>query len=155
VATNDTPVAGETNTWSVASNPAHGTLVPAADFATTGNFTYTPTSGYSGPDSFTYTITDTAGQTSTATVSLTVQPIAPAAAADAFTVDVHGSVAASVATNDTPVAGETNTWGVASNPAHGTLTPAADFATTGNFTYIPTTGYSGSDSFTYTVKESL
>ena len=131
LASNDTPVAGETNTWSVAANPSHGTVTVHPD----GTFTYTPTAGYSGPDSFTYTITDGSGQTSTATVALNVAAATPVATADTVVAHENTPVSGNLASNDTPVAGETNTWSVASNPTHGTLTPAADFASTGNFTY--------------------
>ena len=60
-------------TFSLASQPAHGTLSnlnPA-----TGAVTYTPAPGYNGPDSFTFTATDGAGPltgSSTAMVSLDV-----------------------------------------------------------------------------------
>jgi hypothetical protein len=69
-------------TFTITSNPAHGTLSnlnPA-----TGDVTYTPNPGYSGPDSFAFTVTDDgsagppAGLTSSpATVSLTVIPFSP------------------------------------------------------------------------------
>ncbi|MFL6696006.1 MAG: Ig-like domain-containing protein, partial [Vitreoscilla sp.] len=156
LASNDTPVAGETNTWSVASNAtAHGTITPAADFATSGKFTYTPNAGFSGADTFTYTVTDGSGHASSATVTLTVAPINPTAANDAFQASENATTGTlNLASNDTPVAGETNTWSVASNAtAHGTITPAADFATSGKFTYTPNAGFSGADTFTYTVTD--
>jgi len=57
-----------TLTYSVATNPTHGTLTGTAP-----NLTYTPTAGYSGADSFTFTASN--GATSNvATVSITVQP---------------------------------------------------------------------------------
>jgi hypothetical protein len=150
LATNDTPVAGESNTWTVATDPAHGSVVVNAD----GTYAYTPATGYVGTDSFTYTITDSNGQTSTATVTITVAAIAPVAAADAFSVDENGTLAtSSVLTNDTQVAGDASSLAATSTTAHGTLTLAADFATTGNFTYTPDTGYVGKDSFTYTITD--
>ncbi|MFL6700521.1 MAG: beta strand repeat-containing protein [Vitreoscilla sp.] len=156
LASNDTPVAGESNTWSVASNStAHGTITPAADFATSGKFTYTPNAGFSGADTFTYTITDGSGHASTATVTINVAPINPTAANDTFSATENAPTGTlNLASNDTPVAGETNTWSVASNAtAHGTITPAADFAASGKFTYTPNAGYSGADTFTYTVTD--
>ncbi|MGN6525560.1 MAG: beta strand repeat-containing protein, partial [Burkholderiaceae bacterium] len=146
VATNDTGVANETNTWAVATGPAHGTVAMNAD----GSYTYTPTAGYAGTDSFTYTITDANHQTTTATVAITVTPLQPAAANDTATVAENSSVTGTVATNDTGVANETNTWAVAAEPAHGTVAMNAD----GSYTYTPTAGYAGTDSFTYTITDS-
>ncbi len=69
---NDLPTTGTlTNT-----TPTNGTLV-INDNGTTGDpsddtVTYTPNTGYLGPDSFDYTICDTAGNCSTATVTILV-----------------------------------------------------------------------------------
>src|SRR6185503_19133401 len=156
LAGNDTPVAGETNTWSVASTTtAHGSITPAADFATSGKFTYTSDAGFSGADSFSYTITDASGHTSTATVTINVAAIDPTAANDTFQASENATTGTlNLSTNDTPVAGESNTWSVASTTtAHGSITPAADFATSGKFTYTPNAGFSGTDSFSYTITD--
>ena len=120
------------------TNPAHGTVSMAAN----GTYVYTPAAGYSGPDSFTYTATDAAGQSTTATVNLTVTP---KAVNDAFTTaantPVNGStVLANDAGSSLQVVGN-------SAPAHGTVTVATD----GTYTYTPASGYAGPDSFTYTV----
>jgi len=55
-------------TISSVSSPAHGII--------TGSYSYTPTTGYVGSDSFTYTIADGQGGTATATVNVTVNPVA-------------------------------------------------------------------------------
>ncbi|HBE70599.1 MAG TPA: hypothetical protein DDW52_20835, partial [Planctomycetaceae bacterium] len=54
-----------------------------------GNVEYSPAANFHGSDSFTYTIVDTAGNTATATVSVTVAPVndAPVAADDSYTLD--------------------------------------------------------------------
>ncbi len=46
---------------------------------------------------------------------------------------------------------DSKTFETPTNPSNGTLTPAADFTTSGKVTYTPNSGYSGADSFTYTV----
>ena len=81
VITNDSDPDGDAlsvDTVPVAA-PAHGTLVLKPD----GSFKYTPDANYNGPDSFTYTLKDANGATTTATVSLTVNPVndAPTVAA--------------------------------------------------------------------------
>ncbi|MEO7717704.1 MAG: Ig-like domain-containing protein [Capsulimonas sp.] len=54
-------------TYSVATNPAHGTLSGTAP-----NLTYTPNAGYFGPDSFTFTVNNGSLTSTPATVSITV-----------------------------------------------------------------------------------
>ena len=53
------------------TGPTHGTLV----LNSTGTFTYTPFANYNGPDSFTYTLKDADGATTTATVTLNINPV--------------------------------------------------------------------------------
>jgi VCBS repeat-containing protein len=74
VLANDSDSDGDTLTASVLSGPAHGTLTLDA----AGSFAYTPDANYSGADSFTYTVDDGNGGSATATVNLTVTPIADA-----------------------------------------------------------------------------
>ena len=52
------------------STPANGSVTIQSN----GDFTYSPAAGFRGPDSFTYTISDGKGGTSSATVTITVQP---------------------------------------------------------------------------------
>ncbi len=141
---NDT---GAAITVTANTSPAHGAVTVNAD----GSFTYTPTTGYAGPDSFGYTITDSAAQTASATVTLTVsQPAAPVANDDAagstpFNTPLVAP-APGVLGNDTGtgISVTANT-----NPAHGSVTVGGD----GSYTYTPTAGYSGPDSFGYTITD--
>ncbi len=64
VSINDIPSGDGGNTWSVATNPAHGTLT----FNNDGTYTYTPEADYNGTDSFDYQLCDTDSDCSTATV---------------------------------------------------------------------------------------
>ena len=140
---NDTDADGDSLTAIKVSDPMHGVVTLNAD----GSFTYTPTAGYSGADSFTYKANDGAANSNTATVSLTVNA-APVAVNDAYSVHQNAprTVAApGVLTNDTDAEGDPLTAVKVSDPAHGAVTLNAD----GSFTYTPTVGYSGADSFTY------
>ena len=146
VLANDTDADGDALTAAVVTGPANGTLVLNAD----GSFSYTPNSGFTGSDTFTYSASDgTASSEATVTISVAAVNDAPAAAADAYatdedtalTVDVAGGVLA----NDTDPDGDPLTAVLVSGPANGTLALNAD----GSFTYTPTTGFSGSDSFVY------
>jgi hypothetical protein len=128
------------------TDPSHGSLSLSSD----GSFTYTPTTGYTGSDSYTYKAHNSYGDSNTATVSITVNtPPAPTAQADAYSVyDNHTltvSAGSGLLLNDTDSTGLSLTASKVSNPSHGTATVNSD----GSFTYTPTTGYSGSDSFGY------
>ena len=77
---------------------------------------------------------------------LSVPVAAPVAAADSYTTPINTALtvpAPGVLGNDTLNAA---TIGAHTSPAHGTLTLNAN----GSFTYTPTSGYAGGDSFTYT-----
>ncbi|MGB3919605.1 Ig-like domain-containing protein, partial [Methanothrix sp.] len=68
VADNDIPSKDGENTWSLLSNPAHGTAVVDSD----GTYCYTPIEGWSGIDCFTYQLCDIDNDCSQGTVTITV-----------------------------------------------------------------------------------
>ena len=117
-----------------------------------GKPVYTPPAGYVGTTTFTYTVTDPSGQTSTATVTVTVAPPgAPVAVDDYGTTQVNTPLivaAPGILANDSGsgIAVQSNT-----NPSHGTVTVNAD----GSYTYTPDPDFSGLDSYTYTIVDSL
>ena len=124
------------------TDPAHGTLVLGKD----GSYSYTPAQGFSGTDSFTYTAQDGTGATTKATVTVTVLP---SAGTDTITVTAGGpttGAAPGLLGNDLgsglSVTGTTQ-------PAHGSVSVGED----GSYTYVPADGFSGTDSFDYTVTD--
>jgi autotransporter-associated beta strand protein len=56
--------------YAITTPPANGTLTGTAPY-----LVYTSALGYSGPDSFTFKVTDSGGLTSSATVTITVDPV--------------------------------------------------------------------------------
>ncbi|HEY3322176.1 MAG TPA: Ig-like domain-containing protein [Planctomycetota bacterium] len=125
------------------TDPANGSLVA---WNADGSFVYRPTAGFYGSDSFQYTLSNT-GFNSTATVSITVTPPAPVAVDDSYSVDQSTTLnvpAAGVLTNDTLNGAVISSH---SDPVNGSLVLNAD----GSFDYTPTPGYTGPDSFTYTI----
>ena len=144
---NDTDAEGDPLTAVKVSDPVHGVVTLNAD----GSFTYTPTVGYSGADSFTYKANDGTADSNVAMVRFTINGVnhAPVAVNDAYSVhqDTPRTVApsAGVLTNDTDAEGDPLTAIKVSDPAHGTVSLNTD----GSFTYTPTAGYTGADSFTY------
>ena len=137
---------GATLSFAVVAQPAHGTLSGTAP-----NLTYTPAAGYFGTDSFTFTVNDGELTSAPATVSITVNEIAapnqtPIAKAQTVSTEQGLSVQIQLLGSDRD--GDALTYGVASPPAHGTLSGAAP-----NLRYMPAPGFTGTDSFTFTVSD--
>ncbi|GIJ02133.1 hypothetical protein Sya03_14850 [Spirilliplanes yamanashiensis] len=110
-----------------------------------GALRYTPPAGFLGTDSFTYTVTD-GTDTDTATVSVTVQNSPPVAHPDGASTPTNQAVALDVAANDTDAGNDPLTVVATTDPAHGSIAVNGTVVT-----YTPDTGFSGSDTFTYTV----
>lgn len=154
VVANDThPDIGSTvdpATLAVVAQPANGTAVANLD----GTVTYTPALNFNGANSFTYTVKDNLGATSnTATVSITVTPVndPPAAVNDTATTPENTAVTLSVTANDADVDGNlaANSVVIGTLPTSGTAVANPD----GSVTYTPNLNFFGTDSFTYTVKD--
>jgi len=130
-----------TLTYSVVASPAHGTL---GTVSSTGAVTYTPTIGYSGADSFTFKANN-GTDSNIATVTITVLAAAPVATGQTLTIQAL-TVGYNTATPITLIASGsgTLTYIIVNSPTHGTLSGTAP-----NLTYTPTTGYYGTDSFTF------
>ena len=136
---------GDTLTYAIVTNPAHGTLTGTAP-----NVAYTPAPGYVGPDSFTFDATETGVVSNPATVSITVSAGPPPPVANNQSASTNKNTAVAITLTGTPgTSGDTLTFAIATNPAHGALT-----GTPPNMTYTPTAGYVGPDSFTFNVTES-
>jgi uncharacterized repeat protein (TIGR02543 family) len=123
-----------TFTYSVVTQPTHGTLTGTAP-----SLTYTPTAGYAGADSFTFKANN-GTNSNVATISITVLAAPPIASAQTVTVVYNTATAVTLSAAGTG----TLTYSVVASPTHGTLTGTAP-----NLTYTPTSGYAGTDTFTF------
>jgi VCBS repeat-containing protein len=139
---NATPISAE-----VVDQPVHGALSFNAD----GTFTFTPAANFHGTDSFTYTASDGVATSTLATVTITITSVndAPVAVADTYDATPGNTLvvnqANGVLKNDSDVDGDAITAVLVTNPGNGSLTLNPD----GSFNYTPTSGFSGTDSFTY------
>ncbi|MDP2677450.1 MAG: cadherin-like domain-containing protein, partial [Rhodoferax sp.] len=123
-----------------ATQSTHGAVTFLAD----GSITYTPVADFNGTDSFTYTVTSPAGVTETATVNVTVTPVADIADDVANTLE-DTPVITSVLANDN--FSGTTTISAVTQGAHGTVTVNGDKT----ITYTPVADFNGLDSYTYSV----
>lgn len=120
-----------------------------------GKLIYAPAFGFSGTDNFTYTITDGNGNQANATVTVDVN--APViintvnAENDSASVEFESDkgVAINVLGNDSDAQGDSFVVDSFTNPANGSLVN-----NNGVFTYTPGKGFSGTDSFQYTIRDS-
>jgi VCBS repeat-containing protein len=144
---NDTDVNGHRLTALLVGAPQNGALSLSAS----GAFVYTPNPGFSGADTFTYLASDGHLTSNTATVTINVTATdnrTPVAAADAYSTTggtISVDAAAGVLANDTDADGDPLTAELFVAPQNGAFSLNAD----GSFTYTPSAGFSGSDSFTY------
>lgn len=130
-------VSGSATSFTLATPPAHGTVVISGTTAT-----YTPAPGYSGPDSFSVVAVNATGSSQPGTINVTVGTLRPSATAATLTVAVNESGTIDLA----PYISGSGVSGVLITglPAHG----LADVNGT-KVTYTPSTGFFGSDTFAY------
>ncbi len=128
-----TDVDGDTLSYTVKTQPSHGTIV---------NNTYTPNANYFGSDSFTFVANDGTVDSAEATVSITVTAVndAPVATAQTLTTleDTPITFSATDADSDKLI------YTVKTQPSHGSII---------NNTYTPNANYFGSDSFTFVAND--
>ncbi len=136
----------------ILSGPANGSAV-----VHDGQITYTPNSGFNGSDTLAYRLMDTGGLWSEpATVTITITPVndgPPVAVPDTASTGKNRPVTIDILANDSDPDGngtiDRNAITV-TQPSHGSVTVNG---TTGEITYTPDSGFSGSDSFTYRLRD--
>ena len=143
---NDQIPQGQQVTVNSVTTPQHGTVVNNHD----GTATYTPSSGFTGTDTFNYTLADSNGQTvSTAAVSVTVTAV-PIATNDTANTTPGTAVKIDLLANDQIPQGQQVTVNSVTTPQHGTVVNNHD----GTATYTPSSGFTGTDTFNYTLADS-
>lgn len=138
-------------TVAISDPPENGSAIVEAD----GRITYQSAANFTGVDTFAYTVGDGDGAVSNeATVSVTVSEtpnVPPTATDDVATTNDGTPVTIDVLANDRDADGTLNpaTVTVQNEPGEGSVAVNAD----GTVTYTPDSGFSGTDTFTYTVAD--
>lgn len=146
----------DTLTYNVASQPAHGKISGTTDKNGKG-LTYTPDDGYGGTDSFSYLVNDGTDDSNVATVKINNKKnSAPEFTDDSYSTEYQTKLEVDkgdgVLANDTDVDSEqTLTVPDYEQPKHGKVTVAKD----GSFAYVPDAGFSGKDSFKYSLSDGI
>lgn len=147
VLTNDTDPEGDALTITQIGTPANGSVTDNGN----GVILYTPATDFFGTDLFEYTVSDDNGGSAVGIVSIVVTSVnaAPTANSDNADTSENESVVVNVLANDTDTdATDILVITEVTEPANGTAT-----VENGSVTYQPDAGYSGSDSFEYTVSD--
>lgn len=129
------------------TQPSNGTVLKNSN----NTLTYKPNVNYNGKDVFTYKINDGHGSTSSATVSITVDPVndPPEVVDDVIELDEDKEVIIKVLENDFDVDDDSLEIESITEPSNGSVTINED----NTLTYIPNENYNGEDEFTYIVND--
>ena len=155
-------------TFSIVSPPTHGTLGSISNNACAGtgpftdsaSVTYTPAGNYNGPDSFTYKVNDGSDDSAPATATLTVTSVNDTPTANPVTTSTPQNTPKVITLSGSDV-DDCDLVFARTQGSHGSVSAVTDNACSGSgpftdsvtVTYTPDTGYSGPDSFTYTVAD--
>jgi MYXO-CTERM domain-containing protein len=135
-------------TFAVVGAPSHGEVRLLDEDA--GTFVYAPAPNYFGPDSIRWTVSD-GGAPVEATLSITVRPVNDPPTTSLVVIETEEDLAAGFALGALDIDGPSLIWTIVTPPAHGTI--EAFDRLSGEGTYVPAPGYSGSDLFVWRVSD--
>ncbi|MEM1263492.1 MAG: Ig-like domain-containing protein [Pseudomonadota bacterium] len=138
-----TDVDGDALSFSIASPPMNGALTGTAP-----NLTYTPAADFFGSDSFAFVASDGVVTSAAATVSISISAVNDAPFADAQMLTTPEGTPRTLTLTGSDIDGDALTFTVTSGPSNGSLSGTAP-----NLTYTPTSGFSGSDAFTFVAND--
>jgi len=138
-----TDVDNDTLTYSILSQPTHGSLN-----GDTPNLIFTPAANFNGSDSFTFKVNDGTVDSNTATVTISVTPVNDAPVAADQSVSTVEDTVKSITLTGSDADGDSLTYSIVAQPLHGNLN-----GTAAELTYTPAANYHGSDSFAFKVND--
>ncbi len=159
-------LANDTNATSICTGSVPATTPNGTAIISGNQITYTPNNNYTGTDTFTYKACNIDGESSTTTVTITVNNTPPVAVNDTITLPAFNPADVDVSANDTDAEGNANldkaSIVITTQPATGTVSvnttsTSSDF---GKVTYTPNANSNiafvspFSDTFGYTIKDS-
>ncbi len=130
---------GDPLTFTVLTNPSHGTLI-----GTLPNLTYEPGVDYAGSDSFTFKANDGKVDSNIATIAISINPVNSPPVAHDQSVSTLKNTPIPITLTAFDPEGRPLTYFIVTPPAHGVLS-----GDTPNVTYTPEPDYTGPDNFTF------
>ncbi|MFC1524684.1 tandem-95 repeat protein, partial [Thermodesulfobacteriota bacterium] len=142
---------GDSLVYSIVANGTQGTAT-ITDPAT-GIYTYSPNSNANGVDTFTFKVNDGTFDSTTATVTVTINPVNDAPSANAGTLVLNEDVPGGGVLGASDVEGDSLIFAIVSNGNKGAA--LITNPSTGVYTYIPNQNSNGTDSFTFKVNDGV
>ena len=139
---NDTVTAGSRITSTDTNTAKGGTITDNRN----GSYTYAPADDFVGQDSFTYQLCDQDSNCSTGTVTISVEDAGSPEATNDEVSTVSTITITDLAANDNTI-DEAVITSVNGSASSGTVTLNSN----GSVTYVPAVGFTGEDTFTYTL----
>ena len=150
----DTPVAivltgtdvdGDLVTFEIVTGPTNGALAGKSP-----NLIYTPSENFTGADSFTYRVSDGKLESAASSVSIAVTAVNDAPVAFSKSVNTPRNTALPITIGGSDVEGNSLSYAVQTQPAHGTLSGTAP-----DLIYQPASGFAGNDQFTFRANDGM
>jgi hypothetical protein len=140
------PDAGDTFTFSIASQPANGSAA-----VVNNQLVYKPAANFNGADSFTFRVTDSTNLSVVGTASVTVVPVNdPPVVADLAIMTAEDTPSApATPTVIDPDVGDSYTLAIVTQPGRGLATVVGN-----QLVYTPDADFNGHDSFTFRATDS-
>ncbi len=138
-----TDAEGNALTFTLLSTPQQGTLTGEAP-----SLSYTPGANFAGADSFTFKVNDGITDSAAASVTINVTAIQDIPIAEAQSLTTVEDTAIDIALNGTDADGDSLSYALVTQPAHGSLSGTAP-----NLTFTPNADFSGEDQLTFTVND--
>ena len=141
-------------TYSIVTAPAHGDLTDSTEFAWVD---YTPDAGFTGSDSFEFRASDGTAFSGVVTMQITVEPNRAPECPEELFFDVEPDTPTPLFDPFLPIGCwdpdfSELTYSVVDHPQHGSVSA---YEPDVGFTYTPTSGYVGPDSFTFKANDGL
>jgi len=148
---------GDALSFAISAPPANGSLGAITPIdASSAEVVYTPDADFNGADSFAFTVNDGTTTSPAASIAVTINPVNDPPVANAQLVNAVEDTPITITLTGSDIDGDSLSFAIASTPANGslgTITPID--ATSAEVVYTPTTGFVGSDSFSFTVNDGM
>lgn len=148
---------GNPLTFSIVSGPSNGTLGSITQTSpTTADVVYSPNLNFAGIDSFTFKVNNGTLDSDPALVTITVSSTPAAPVAFSQTLAVKKNTPKLITLTGFDPNGLPLTFSIVTDPTNGTLgTILQTSPTTAQIIYTPTTGFTGTDEFTFLVNNGI